>query len=128
MKLVSMIIVGSVLVTVMVVGVTGTEVARAIWLGMIAPVVVTSIEWVAAERRYRSSPNRLNSLIFVAFFGKMVVFGAYVAVVLGLSLASPVPFIVTFVVFFLALLTIEAIALHRLTSIDSTSRGLGKTT
>ena len=51
-----------------------------------AAVAVTT--WVLAERTYRRDPARLTGVMMAAFVGKMVFFGAYVAVMLD-GLSSP---------------------------------------
>ncbi len=97
---------------------TGALLARAfgpeVWLGMLAPLVVTSASWIAAERVYRLSPARLTSVMIGAFTGKLVLFGIYVAVVVGVLGARPVPFAASFAGYFIALHMIEALWLKRL--------------
>jgi hypothetical protein len=86
----------------------------AVLFGMIGPLVVASASWVLAERTYRRNPESLTALMVGGFAGKMVFFGAYVAVILkGLS-QPPVPFVVSFTSYFIALYLIEALSLRRL--------------
>jgi hypothetical protein len=49
-----------------------------------------------------------------AFMGKLVFFGVYVAVVVGVLGARPVPFVASFAGYFIALHMIEALWLKRL--------------
>jgi hypothetical protein len=82
--------------------------------GMLAPLLVAVVSWELAERTYRQSPERLTPLMVTAFAGKMVFFGGYVAVaLLGFSL-RPVPFVVSFTAYFIALHLVEALCLRRL--------------
>lgn len=82
--------------------------------GMLAPLLVAVASWEMAERTYRHGPERLTALMVTAFAGKMVFFGAYVSVaLLGFSL-RPVPFVVSFTAYFIALHLAEALCLRRL--------------
>jgi len=93
----------------------GTRTGLEVLLGMIGPLVVASATWVLTERTYRQHPERVTSLMTKAFAGKMVFFGAYVAVII-LSVPSlrPVPFVISFTGYFIALHLIEAFCLWRL--------------
>jgi hypothetical protein len=52
----------------------------------------------------------------VAFFLKMVFFGGYVAIMLGIARFRPVPFVASFTGYFIGLYLIEALYLKRLFS------------
>jgi hypothetical protein len=83
-------------------------------LGMAGPLVSAIGSWIAYVRSYRSAPGRLTNVLITALAVKMVFFGGYVGVMLrGLNL-RPVPFIVSFAAYFIALHTIEATFLRRL--------------
>jgi hypothetical protein len=105
---------GSVLSGLIVTALAGMRNGAAIWLGMLAPLVVVSLTWVLAERVYRQNPARLTSLMIGAFAGKLVFFGAYVALAIGVLGVRPVPFVVSFTSYFIALHVIEALSLRRL--------------
>jgi hypothetical protein len=85
-----------------------------ILLGIIGPLVVASVSWVLMERTHKRDPERLTPLMVKAFAGKMVFFGVYVAVALGVLSLRPVPFIVSFTSSFVALHLVEALCLRRL--------------
>jgi hypothetical protein len=88
--------------------------APEILLGMFGPLAETVASWVVAEQVFRRRPERLTSVMITAFAGKLVFFGAYVAVMVkGLSL-RPMPFMASFTSFFIALHFVEAMALRRL--------------
>jgi hypothetical protein len=92
----------------------GAGTATATLYGMAAPLVVAIVTWRMAEQTYRRDPAALTGLMMAGFVGKMVFFGAYVAVVIkGLSQPA-VPFAVSFTGSFIALHLIEALALRRL--------------
>ncbi len=88
----------------------GTEV----WLGMLAPLVVVSATWMLTQRVYKASPERLTSVMISAFAGKLVFFGAYVGLAVGVLGVKPVPFAVSFTGYFIALHMIEALWMKRL--------------
>ena len=85
----------------------------ALW-GMIGPLVVTCGSWMLAERTYRHHPESLTSLMMAGFAGKLVFFGAYVAAMLRLLTLRPMPFVVSFTGYFIALHMTEALCLRRL--------------
>ena len=87
---------------------------RAVWLGMLAPLVVASVSWIVMERAYRVNPQRLNSVMMSAFAAKLVFFGAYVALALGVFAVKPLPFVISLTGYFIALHIVEAILLKRL--------------
>jgi len=96
------------------VAVAGARYAAEIVLGMCGPLAETIASWVIAEHVYRHRPERLTAVMLTAFAGKLVFFGAYVAVALiGLSL-QPVPFVASFTAYFIALHLVEALAFRRL--------------
>jgi hypothetical protein len=85
-----------------------------VWLGMLAPLVVVIVSWVLIERVYRANPARLTSVMIGAFAGKLVFFGAYVGLAIGVLGVQPVPFAVSFTGYFISLHLIEALWLKRL--------------
>ena len=87
---------------------------REVWLGMLAPLVVVGVTWVLTERVYKANPERLTSVMISAFAGKLVFFGAYVGLAIGVLGMKPVPFAVSFAGYFIALHMIEAFWLKRL--------------
>ena len=88
----------------------GTE----IWLGMFAPLIVVCTTWVLIERVYKTHPERLTSVMISAFAGKLVFFGAYVGLAIGMLGAKPVPFVASLTGYFIVLHVIEALWLKRL--------------
>jgi len=91
---------------------TGIE----ILFGMLGPLAAASGTWVLAERIYRRRAEALTTLMVTAFAAKIVFFGAYIAVMILLLRFRPVPFMVSFTSYFIALYLIEALYLRRLFS------------
>ena len=91
-----------------------TRAAIEVLAGMLGPLVMAIGSWMLMERTYRRHPESLTSLMVTGFAGKMLFFGVYVVVMLrGLSL-RPVPFIVSFTGYFIALHFMEALSLRGL--------------
>lgn len=91
------------------------EVRREALFGMLGPLLSACATWVAIEIAHRSAPARLTAVMIGGFAAKMVFFGAYVAVMLRVLELRPVPFVVSFTAYFIALYTLEAVFLRRLT-------------
>jgi len=85
-----------------------------VWLGMIAPLAVVIASWITIARAYDRQPERVTSIMMMAFLGKVLFFGAYVGVVVGLLHVRPVPFAASFAVYFIALYAAEGVCLQRL--------------
>jgi hypothetical protein len=83
-------------------------------LGLAAPLVVAGVSWVLMERTYRHRPEKLTSLMVAGFVGKMVFFGAYVAVMIRVFSVRAVPFTASFAGSFIVLHITEALYLRRL--------------
>ncbi len=92
----------------------GERAGGEVWLGMAAPLSVTAATTAFMTRVYREHPERMTGLMMTAFAGKLLLFGAYVALVVGAMGVRPVPFVASFVGYFIALHAAEAFCLHRL--------------
>ena len=92
----------------------GTRLGVDVLLGMIGPLVVASAAWVLMEGTFRRNPERLTSVMVMAFAGKILFVGAYVAVMLRVFSLRPVPFVASFTSYFIALHLMEALWLRRL--------------
>ena len=82
--------------------------------GMAAPLVATVATWIAAARTHAAAPARMAGVMMTGFALKAVFFGVYVAVMLRGMAMRPVPFVVSFTVYFIALYAMEALFLRRL--------------
>jgi hypothetical protein len=105
-------------------GLAPTDAVREAWLGMLGPSLVAAVEWIAIERAFRRDPGAVTGVMLRMFAGKMVFFGGYVILLFGSMALSPVPFVVSFVGYFLTLMVVEAFFLGRLTRIASVA-GVG---
>jgi hypothetical protein len=114
MRLAAWMAAASVLSAALAVGVAGTRYAPEIVLGMVGPLAETVATWTLAETVYRRRPERLTPVMIAAFAGKLVFFGAYVAVMVTALDVRPAPFMASFTTYFVALHFAEALALKRL--------------
>ena len=96
--------------------IVGRQTSLEILCGMLGPLVVASATWLLVERAHQRNPERLTRLMARAFAGKLVFFGLYVAVMLRVVSLRPVPFVVSFVCYFIALYFMDMIYLRRLFS------------
>ena len=114
MKPVAWMVAASVVSWLTVTALVGADTGLDVLLGMVGPLVVASATWVLAGRTFTRHPERLTSLMIQAFAGKLVFFGVYVAVMLKVLFLRPVPFVVSFTAYFIALHLTEALLLRRL--------------
>jgi hypothetical protein len=82
--------------------------------GLAGPLVSTVVTWMAIARTHGAAPERLNSVMVAGFALKAVFFGVYVVVMLRVLAMRPVPFVVSFTCYFIALYAMEALFLRRL--------------
>jgi hypothetical protein len=82
--------------------------------GMLGPLVVATVSWIVTERTYKANRERLTGVMVKALGIKAVVFGAYIVGMLRVFELRPVPFVVSFTTFFIALHLIEAVFMRRL--------------
>jgi hypothetical protein len=100
--------------------------ALEVLLGMVGPLAVVSVTWVLMARTYRANPDRLTSVMMKAFAGKMVVFGAYVALMLGVLSLRPVPFVASFTTYFIGLYLMQALYLRQMLAQGPAEAGDGR--
>jgi hypothetical protein len=96
------------------IAIAGRETGAGVLLGMLAPLGAAGVSWVLIERTFKRDPQQLTALMIGAFGAKMLFFGAYVAVMLKVVGVRPVPFVVSFTGYFIALYLIEALLMRRL--------------
>ena len=94
--------------------IVSTEIRFELLLGMIMPLLMASATLIMAERAYRRSPKFLTSMMVKAFIGKMLIFGTYIIIVVGILQMQTVPFTISFVTYFTLLYLYEAIYLKRM--------------
>jgi hypothetical protein len=114
MKLAWWMLSGSVFSSLLITTLWFTGARREIWLGMLGPLASAMVSWIAMQRQSVRRPAALTALLIKAFAAKMVFLGVYVAALLKVGGVRPFPFVVSFMSYFMALHTLEAIGLHRL--------------
>jgi hypothetical protein len=82
--------------------------------GMAGPLVAMVATWLAVVLTHRSAPERLAGVMMTGFALKAVFFGVYVVVMLRVLAMRPIPFVVSFTGYFIALYAMEALFLRRL--------------
>lgn len=93
---------------------TGPHAHPEVMLGMLGPLVSASLAWAVMARVQAAAPERLMGVMIKALIVKMIFFGAYVVAMLRLVQLRPVPFVIAFTAYFIALHMIEAVFLKRL--------------
>lgn len=116
MKLIWWMLSGSVLSCLLVTVVTGPLTRPEIWLGMLGPLASAIFSWIAMERCYMTRPAALTGVMIKAFAAKMIFFAVYIGVLLKSGVVRPIPFVVSFLCYFISLHVLEAIGLRRLQS------------
>ena len=95
-----------------------TAVSRAwhpeLFWGMAGPLASAVGTWIAVVRTHATAPERLTAVMVTGFALKAVFFGAYVVVMLRVLAMRPIPFVVSFTGFFIALYAMEALFMRRL--------------
>ncbi len=92
----------------------GARVNPEVLFGMLAPLGSAGLSWMAVRRAHAAAPERLMGVLIRGFAMKLVFFVAYVTVMLrGLEL-RPVPFVLSFVGYLIALYAAQALFLKRL--------------
>ena len=82
--------------------------------GMLGPLAAVATTSVGVERIFRRNPEAVTSFLMIAFAGKLVFFGAYVAIGLRVLQFRLVPFVASFTSYFIGLYLIEALHMRRL--------------
>ena len=107
-------IAGCLLTAIAVIAIGGRALMPEVMVGMAAPLVSAVASWQVIVRTHAAAPTSLTSVLVIAFAVKAVLFGAYVALVLGVLHLRPVPFIAAFTSYYVALHVVEAVLLKRL--------------
>ena len=94
--------------------------AAAAFLGMAAPLALGVATVVLVEQTARTDIQRLTARLTGAFIAKMVFYPVYVLVVISVLAIDPVPFVISFALYFVGLHITEA--LHFKTLFAKTTR------
>ena len=98
----------------MVVVATGSRLMPELLLGMAGPLVSAVATWLVLERTQAATPERLTGVMITAFGVKVLLFAAYVVVILALLGMRPRPFMLSFTGYYVGLHVVEALFLRRL--------------
>ena len=79
------------------------DAAGATFLGMAAPLVVGLATILLVEHTVRTNIRRLTGRMTIAFVAKMVFFAVYVSLMIGVLGIDPLPFTISFTLYFAAL-------------------------
>jgi len=93
--------------------VSGRGVNPEAFFGMLGPLASACATWVVVARTAAAAPERVTGVMVTGLVVKMVFFGVYVAGMLKGAGLRPVPFVVSFAGFFIALHAMEAVFLRR---------------
>ena len=85
-----------------------------IFIGMIAPLLVTIFSIVWIKNVFKTDPEKITATMTKSFFIKMVLFALYFITILSFYAFEPNPFVISFTGFFILFYIIEAIFLNKL--------------
>ena len=105
--------VGTSAATWLLLSVSARSVNPEAFFGMLGPLASACATWVVVARTAAAAPERVTGVMVTGLVVKMVFFGAYVAGMLKGAGLRPVPFVVSFAGFFIALHAMEAVFLRR---------------
>jgi hypothetical protein len=108
------IVIAAVAIATAVTALTGPATAPDVLLGVAGPAVAACGAWTIVARMQRTAPERTTQTMVGLMMAKVLMFGVYTAVLLGLRLVTPAPFVAGFAISFVALHAIQAMHLRRL--------------
>jgi hypothetical protein len=114
MKLIWWMLSGSLVSSIVLATVLGADIRLEIWLGMLGPLVSAVVSWIAMERQHARGPSGMTTLMIKAFAAKMIFFAGYITALLSMGCVRPIPFVISFIGYYLSLHAMEAIGLRRL--------------
>jgi len=79
------------------------------FLGMIAPLVIGLLTLFCEKKIYDRNPADLTPFMLKAFAGKMIFYGAYFIYIFTFYTFNPMPFIISFICYFITLHISEAL-------------------
>ena len=82
--------------------------------GVAGPLVSAAVSWQILERTQRAAPERLTNVMIASFGAKVLLFGLYLVLMLKVLALRPMPFMLSFTGYYVALHVVEAVFLKRL--------------
>jgi hypothetical protein len=122
MKLVWWMLSGSILTALILTVLIRPAIRLELWTGMLGPLASAAASWMAMHRKHIRRPEGLTALMIKAFAAKMIFFAVYITALVSSGWVQPVPFVISFVCYFLALHLMEAIGLRRLQASGGSTR------
>jgi len=114
MKYIFSIIVLGLGISGIVSGILYPQYINEIFLGMVAPLLVTILSISFIKRTYFILPEKVTETITKSFLVKMILFGLYFVIILSFYAFEPIPFVSSFTGFFILFYIIEAVFLQKL--------------
>jgi hypothetical protein len=114
MKLLGWMTASSILTAIVLSLLVDKQIRLEIWAGMAGPLIAAAISWIAMERQYARNHQGMTRLMVQAFAAKMVFFAIYIIVLLRSRCVRPIPFVICFACYYLALHIVEAMGLSRM--------------
>lgn len=90
----------------------GIGYTKEIFLGMIAPLIIGVISILLLAIAHQKSPEQVNKIMIKMFAGKMVFYALYFIYIFTFYTFNPMPFILSFVGYFITLHISEALFLR----------------
>ena len=85
-----------------------------IFIGMIAPSLVTIFSIIWIKKVFKTDPEKITATMTKSFFIKMLLFALYFIIILSFYTFEPNPFVISFTGFFILFYIIEAMFLQKL--------------
>jgi len=82
-----------------------------IFLGMIAPLIIGVASIIYISGIHKNSPEKVTNVMSKTFAGKMIFYGAYFIYIFNFYTFTPLPFVLSFVGYFITLHVCEALFL-----------------
>jgi hypothetical protein len=92
----------------------GSRVMPELAYGIAGPLLSAVVSWQVLERTHRSAPERLTNVMITSFGVKVLLFGLYLVIALKVLGLRPLPFMLSFTGYYVALHVVEAMFLRRL--------------
>ena len=121
MKLVWWMLSGSILTALILTVLIQPAIRLELWTGMMGPLASAIASWMAMRRKHIRRPEGLTALMIKAFAAKIIFFAVYITVFVGSGWVKPIPFVISFISYFLALHLMEVIGLRRIQASGSST-------
>jgi len=121
MKFLWWMLAGSILTAIVLAFAVSAQTKLEIWFGMAGPLIAAVFSWIAMVRQHARNDRGMTRLLIQAFAVKLVFFAVYITVLLRSRCVRPIPFVICFAGFYLALHIVEAIGLGRMQTAEKSA-------